>query len=120
MRMGQTARYTAEFYTTARGDCPVDIFLDELHPKHRAKIEKFIEILEEKGPNLPRPYADVIQGPVRELRVKFGNMNYRLFYFFHEKRIILTHGIVKKTGPVPTEEIARTMRYRVDWLQRST
>jgi len=114
----QNPAYAVEFYTTARGDCPIDDFLDDLNQKHRAKVEKFIGLLEEKGPNLPRPYADTLQGPIRELRVQFGNMQYRILYFFHERIVLLTHGMAKKTGPVPQEEIERAKRYRSDWLER--
>lgn len=110
--------YEVEFYTTAGGDCPVDEYLDDLAPKHRAKVEKWIEKLEEYGPNLPRPYADVLEGPIRELRIQFGHMKYRILYFIHKKIVLLTHGIVKKTGPVPEEEIDRSRRYMQDWLAR--
>jgi phage-related protein len=110
--------YEVEFYTTSNGHCPVDEYLDDLVPKHRAKVEKWIEKLEEYGPNLPRPYADVLQGPIRELRIQFGHMNYRILYFIHKKIVLLTHGILKKTGPVPREEIDRAKRYMHDWLLR--
>ena len=110
--------YEVEFYTTARGECFVDEYLDEMLPKHRAKVEKWIEKLEEHGPHLPRPYADVLDGPIRELRIQFGNLRYRILYFFHRKIVLLTHGIIKKTGPVPPEEIDRAKRYMNDWLSR--
>ena len=108
--------YEVEFYTTPSGDCPIDEYLDEMVSKHRAKVEKWIEKLEEYGPNLPRPYADILDGPIRELRIQFGHMKYRILYFIHKKIVLLTHGIVKKTGPVPSEEIERTKRYMHDWL----
>ena len=110
--------YEAEFFRTSRGDCPVDDYLDEIPPKHKAKVERWIDRLEEHGPNLPRPYADVLQGPIRELRVQFGNLQYRILYFFHKRVIVMTHGIVKKTGPVPVEEIERAKRYMEEWLSR--
>lgn len=100
------------------GHCPIDDFLDELIPKHRAKIEKWIAKLEEYGPNLPRPYADVLEGPIRELRIQFGHINYRVLYFIYEKVVLLTHGIVKKTGNMPSAEIDRAKRYMQDWMLR--
>jgi phage-related protein len=110
--------YEAEFYVTLSGDCPVDEYLDDLVLKHRAKVEKWIEKLEEQGPNLPRPYADVLEGPIRELRIQFGHMKYRILYFIHKRIVLLTHGIVKKTGPVPPGEIDRAKRCMYDWLSR--
>ena len=110
--------YEVEFYETSSGVCPVDEYLDSLVPKHRAKVERWIEKLEEHGPNLPRPYADVLEGPIRELRIQFGHMKYRILYFIHKRIVLLTHGIVKKTGPVPPEEIDRAKRCMHDWLSR--
>ncbi len=112
--------YEVEFYVTADGKCPVREFLDERIPKHRAKIVKWIAKLEEFGPNLPRPYADVLEGPIRELRIQFGNLNYRVLYFFEKRFVLLTHGIVKQAGAVPQEEIDKAKRYKMDWLNRKS
>jgi len=74
------------------------------------------DFLEEEGPNLPRPYADVFREKIRELRLKFGSSQYRLLYFFYGKTVILTYGFVKKTDQVPYEEIERAIRMRNDFL----
>jgi hypothetical protein len=55
--------YEVEFYTDADGHCPMDEFLDRQLPKHRAKIARWIGQLEIHGPNLPRPYADMLASP---------------------------------------------------------
>ena len=109
--------YEVIFYETPSGHVPVDDFLDSLQIKVRAKVEKWIEKLELHGPNLPRPYADVVRGKIRELRVHLGQ-HIRLLYFFFGKRIIITHGFVKKTSEVPEKEIERAQRYMEDFLQR--
>jgi DNA-binding XRE family transcriptional regulator/mRNA-degrading endonuclease RelE of RelBE toxin-antitoxin system len=80
--MTERTEYEVLFYTKADGTCLTDCFLDSLPIKARAKIEKWIELLEEEGPDLPRPYADVLRDKVRELRVKSGPAHYRLLYFF--------------------------------------
>ena len=110
--------YEVIFYTTQRGDCPVDEFLDELQTKVRAKVLKWIEQLEREGPNLPRPYADVVQGKIRELRVGFASNHYRFLYFFHGKKIVITHGFMKKTTKVPLPEIERAQKSMDDFLER--
>lgn len=74
--------YEVLFYEDERGRCPVDEFLDGLTPKVLGKVEKWIVKLEQEGPDLPRPYADVVAGKVRELRVMFGSGHYRFLYFF--------------------------------------
>ncbi len=112
--------YEVEFYVTADGECPLREFLKERIPKHRAKIVKWIAKLEEYGPHLPRPYADVLEGPIRELRIQFGNLNYRILYFFEKRFVFLTHGMVKQAGVVPHEEVNRAKRYRMDCLNRKS
>ncbi|MBU0693190.1 MAG: hypothetical protein KKC11_00755 [Candidatus Omnitrophica bacterium] len=57
--------YEVIFYEDRRGRCPVDEFLDDLQPKVRAKVEKWIEKLEKEGPSLPRPFADIVRGKIR-------------------------------------------------------
>ncbi|MDD5226914.1 MAG: type II toxin-antitoxin system RelE/ParE family toxin [Candidatus Omnitrophica bacterium] len=111
-------RYEALFYMKAGGECPMDGFLDALPVKVRAKIAKWIELLEEQGPDLPRPYADALRDKIRELRVKFGSVQYRLLYFFMEKKVILTHGFVKRTDQVPKAEIEKALSAMEDFGRR--
>jgi len=106
------------FYMKANGECPVDDFLDALPVKARAKLEKWVQLLEEEGPDLPRPHADMLRDKIRELRVKFGHSQYRLLYFFMGKKIILTHGFTKKTEKVPEGEIGFAVSVMKDFLQR--
>jgi phage-related protein len=115
---GSLAEYEVVFYETADGECPAEDFLAELSPRVRGKVAKWLELLEQEGPDLPRPYADMIRGKIRELRVSFAGSHHRLLYYFHGKRIIVTHGFVKKTAVVPEGEIARAERCMVDFHQR--
>ncbi len=112
------AEYEVLFYESADGACPAQEFLDGLTPKIQGKVAKWLELLEQEGPNLPRPYADVIRGKIRELRVSFGGLHHRFLYFFHGKRIVMTHGFVKKTAAVPEGEIGRAERYMADFYHR--
>ena len=59
--------YSLVLYTTERGDSPIDEFLDGLDKKSRAKVAAHLSLLEEQGPNLKRPYADIVRGKIREL-----------------------------------------------------
>ena len=54
--------YKLILYTTDRGDSPIDEFLDGLDKKSRAKVAAYLSLLEDEGPNLKRPYADVVRG----------------------------------------------------------
>ena len=116
--MKQGPEYEILFYETADGYCPVDDYLDELSIKVRAKIEKWMEQLEIYGPDLPRPYADSLRDKIRELRIKFSGSQYRLLYFFSNKKIVMTHGILKKTEQVPEEEIDKAVRMMKDYETR--
>jgi len=46
--------YELIFYLDKRKRCPTEEFLEELELKIRAKVEKWMEKLEEEGPNLPK------------------------------------------------------------------
>jgi len=108
--------YRLEFYQAPRGDYPAKDFLDSLPEGPRMKAAAWLGLLQEKGPNLQRPYADILEEPIRELRVSFGPLEMRLLYFIHEQSIVVTHGFLKKTRKVPKREIELAKRYRDDWL----
>ena len=108
--------YEVEFYKDGKERCFTLEFLNKLQTKIRAKVVKWIEKLEKEGPNLPRPYADIVRGNIRELRVSFGSNEYRFLYFFFGKRIIITHGFLKKADRVPEGEIERAKRIMQDFL----
>lgn len=108
-----------KYYVTARGECPFESFLDGAQPKVKAKFINILDLLACQGPNLKRPYADLLRDGIRELRVRLGHSRYRALYFFiMGKHIIITHGILKNTDRVPAEEIDRAVRYRNDFADR--
>lgn len=107
-----------EFYETARRECPFQAFVDSAEKKVRVKLVRALDLLEAHGPDLKRPYADLLRDGIRELRVRAGTGQYRaLYFFFTGRRIVITHGIVKKAADVPPAEIERAIRYRNDFLQ---
>lgn len=86
------------FYEGENGEKPVEIFLDSLDNKMRAKLLGLLGILSEKGNSLREPYSKHLQDGIFEIRCKFGNNITRVLYFFYyNQRIILTNGFVKKT-----------------------
>jgi len=116
--MSAPDKYNVIFYETANGRCPSLDFLDQLPIKVGAKSHKWIEKLNELGPDLPRPYADVVQGKIRELRLMFASNQYRFLYFFMGKTIVMTHGFVKKTDKVPYEELRYACKAFDDFNER--
>jgi phage-related protein len=79
----------------------------------------FLELLEEMGPTLPRPYADLLEDGIHELRVSLSGDHMRLLYFFcFETYIVVYRALRKKTSKVPVEYIQETRRYRETFLRR--
>jgi phage-related protein len=111
--------YRIIFYTTERGDSPIDEFLDALDRKARAKVEAHISLLEEQGPNLKRPYADIVKDKIRELRIHHRSSQYRILYFFWMRdQIVLVHAFSKKTHQLRGRDIELAERRMQDWTQR--
>ena len=111
--------YEVEFYKDRKERCFVIELLNELQTKVRAKVVKWMDKLEKEGPDLPRPYTDIVKGKIRELRVGFSSNEYRFLYFFFGKRIIITHGFLKKADSIPKREIERAERIMQDFLERN-
>jgi phage-related protein len=89
------------YYTDSEGRCPVEEFIDT------------------QGIHLHRPYADLLEDGIHELRTKVSKLRYRVLYFFWQgNRIVITHGITKTTKRIPPREIGRAKAYRDDWLAR--
>ena len=111
--------YNLVLYTTERGDSPIDAFLDGLDKKTRAKVAAHLSLLEEQGPNLKRPYADIVRGKIRELRIHHSSNQYRILYFFQvREQIILLHAFSKKTQQLKEKDIALAERRMEEWTRR--
>ena len=74
-------RWKAVYYSEQDGSIPVKRFVDSLSLREQAKTLAFIGLLEEKGPNLPRPYADLLEDGIHELRIKLKGAQVRILYF---------------------------------------
>ena len=111
--------FEVEFYETADGKKPVEEFLLSLDGKMRAKLVHLLEVLEEKGNALREPYTKPLGEGILELRCKLGNnLSRALFFFYHNGKIIITNGFIKKTRKTPPEEIQLAMARREDYLRR--
>ena len=98
--------WTVDFYEDADGSAPVEVFLDGLSKKHRAKLLGLIAKLQEHGPMLPFPYSSQVEGRLRELRTRFGKTRLRVLYFGDaNQEFILLHGVVKDTEKIEKSDI---------------
>lgn len=111
--------YKIFYYETEQKECYVKNFIDSLDNLEKAKVFSWIELLEEKGALLPRPYADLLEDGIHELRIKISGYQERILYFFcYQDFIILTHHFTKSTNKVPKSEIKRAKNLRKDFLNR--
>lgn len=89
--------FTVIFYEKENGEIPIEKFLDSLPIKMKAKVVGLIQILQEFGNELREPYSKHLGDGIFELRAKQGSDLSRVLYFFYlDKKIILTNGFVKK------------------------
>ena len=99
--------------------CPVTDFIESVPEMHQVKIMRFLALLEELGPNLHRPYADLLRDGIHELRISLSGEQVRMLYFFcYRKFIVLYYAFVKNTSRVPESFIRKVSLYRNDFLSR--
>jgi hypothetical protein len=99
--------------------CPVTEFINQCAPKHQVKMLRLISLLEEQGPILPRPYADLLHDNIHELRFTLSQDNVRVLYFFcYGKFIVLYNVFYKNTDRVPEKEIKKVIDYRIRFLKK--
>lgn len=114
-------KYKVIYYKAATKESYVKDFIDSLDILEKAKVMSWIQLLEEKGALLPRPYADLLEDGIHELRIKVSGSQERILYFFcYQDFIILTHNFTKNTNKVPKFEISKAKKLRDDFLSRYT
>lgn len=99
--------------------CPVTEFINQCPPKHQVKVLRLLSLLEEQGPILPRPYADLLRDGIHELRFKLSRDNVRVLYFFcYQKFIVLYTAFYKNKPRVSEKEIQKVIQYRNRFLKK--
>ena len=107
------------YYETENGVSEIYDFINNQKITDKSKILAWISTLEEQGPTLPRPYADLLKNGIHELRVKLSGKQTRTLYFFcYKDYIILTHTFIKNTDKVPEKEIKKAEKIKEDFLNR--
>lgn len=111
--------FQVEFYETEDGDTPVENFLNSLDIKMKNKLLMILSVLQEKGNTLREPYSKHLEDGIFEIRGKVGSDISRVLYFFyHNGKIIITNGFVKKTQKTPKREIETAKKYRKEYCER--
>ena len=92
---------------------PAEEFILSRPKKMRARIYRTIELLENHGYALYKPFSKTLESAqkLKELRVQFASNICRLFYFHHKGRLyIVTSGYVKKSQKTSPREIEKALR----------
>lgn len=111
--------WTVEYYRDLKGKEPGADFIDSLPLETQAKVLRTIELLARYGVLLKEPYSKKIKGKMRELRVADRYGHVRILYFtYTERRFIILHGFVKKSGKTPKREIETAEKRMSDFIQR--
>lgn len=107
------------YYQAESGACELKDFIDSRKPEERQKILAWISLLEEMGPQVPRPYADLLRDGIHELRIKLTGSQFRVLYFFcFRDMVVLTHAFTKTTAQVPPDQIKKAMTLKADVASR--
>jgi len=105
------------YYEDENSKSEVLDYINSLKETEQSKIFSWITILEENGPNLPRPYSDLLEDGIHELRIKVTGKQVRILYFFcYKEFIILTNKFEKKSDKVPKNEILKAKEIRKRFL----
>ncbi len=107
------------YYADKNENAEVFDFINSQKASNKAKILSWLSMLEEKGPVLPRPYADLLKDGIHELWIKLSGNQVRVLYFFcYKDFIVLTNCFTKNRKQVPEKEINKAKKCRDNFLKR--
>jgi len=112
--------WTIDYYADRQNRQPVREFLNGLDAQTRARCNRGIALLEERGMALTMPYVRRLTGyGLWEIRVVSGRDAIRIFYFAATgRRLVLLHAFAKKAQRTPQREIDTALRRKVDYESR--
>ena len=113
--------FSVEFYESAKGQCPVHQFLDELKD---SDPDDFAAVLAGLGKLRNRKYhreplSKAVGEGLFELR-HVGKLNTRVLWFFMKgRRIIAVHGIRSKGQAIADHDLRAARERMADWKKRT-
>lgn len=113
-------KWEVEFYQDSQGSIPVQDFICHQSAKVKAKILRYIDLLQDFNLSLGQPYVEKLVGSdVWELKIRHGSNYYRILYFASTgRRFVLLHAFIKKTDKTPKNEIEIAQNRIFDYRER--
>ncbi|HBG62391.1 MAG: hypothetical protein A2Y03_08655 [Omnitrophica WOR_2 bacterium GWF2_38_59] len=112
-------KLTSVYYSTESERVPVEKFIDSLNARTQQKFFAVVGMLEKYGKSLPEPHAKYLGEEIYELRFKGQEGHVRILHFFyHEDKVILTNGFIKKSNKTPKKEIESAKFRRETYINR--
>ncbi|MGD0410689.1 MAG: type II toxin-antitoxin system RelE/ParE family toxin [Verrucomicrobiota bacterium] len=112
--------FTAEFYETDAGRCPVREFLDDLKagdPGDFAAVLAGLAKLRNRQYHR-EPLSKALGDGLYELR-HVGKLNTVVLWFFMKgRRIVAVHGIRNNRQAIPPRDLDTARERMLDWLER--
>lgn len=109
-------KYKVEFVELENGDQPFLEFINSLNEEVQAEIFATIDDFVYKKNNslkIKENLSKALEDGIFELRTTFADGIARTLYFYVSgKRVIITHGFIKKTQKTPRREIDRAKALR--------
>ena len=84
-------------------------WLELLSGKHFRKVEDYVELLADLGPQLPMPYARPLRDGVGELRPTLDGVATRITYWITEDRRVVLLTVFRKTRSHEEAQINRAV-----------
>ncbi len=112
--------FIIEYYVDENGNNPVENFIKNIdNKKLQAKVFRAIHLLEEKGHLIDTLNSKYLSDDLFELRIKQSTNLVRILYFFrYGKRIVLTHGFIKKSRETPKRELEIALKRMHRYIKR--
>ncbi len=100
-------KWELEFYQDSQGNIPVQDFIYKQSAKVEVKVYRYIDLLQDFGLSLGRPYIQKLAGSgVWELKIRHSSNRYRILYFASSgHKFVLLHAFLKKTAKIPKNEL---------------
>ena len=113
-------KWEIDFYQDSQGNIPVQDFIYQHSAKVKAKILRYINLLQDFGLSLGQPYIEKLTGSdVWELKIRHSSNYYRILYFASSgRRFVLLHAFLKKTAKTPKNELEIAQNRIFDYRAR--